>query len=98
LNSRFSLIDDLQPRCFCAAIYFSSRNSTTEQRLRNVVNEQRATASSASDSVVADDEQEQTSARTVALPTTIVERFTVRIWLYYDDLVVIILSNSTLPL
>ena len=72
--------------------------SLTSSVLRNTVGEQRATARSASDSVVADDEQEQTSARTVALPTTIVERFTVRIWLYYDDLVVIILSNSTLPL
>ena len=98
----------MQPRCFCAATYFSSRSSTTEQRLRNVVNEQRlrstvneqrATASSASDDVVADDEQEQTSAQTVALFPTIVWHVTVRTYVYIDDiLVVIILSNSTLPL
>ena len=86
----------------------SSRSSTTEQRLCNVVNEQRlrssvneqrATASSANDDVVADDEQEQTSAQTVALFPTIVWQVTVRIYLYIDDiLVVIIPSNSTLPL
>jgi hypothetical protein len=61
--------------------------------------EQRATASSANDDVVADDEQEQTSAQTVALIPTIVWHVTVRIYLYIDDiLVVIIPSNSTLPL
>ena len=61
-----------------------------EQRLRSTVNEQRATASSVSDDVVADDELEQTSAQTVALFPTIVERVTVRILLYYDDLVAIV--------
>jgi hypothetical protein len=99
----------LQLRCFCAATYFSSRSSTTEQRLCNVVNEQRlrstvneqrATASSANDDVVADDEQEQTSAQTLALIPTIVWHVTVRTsYVYIDDiLVVIIPSNSTLPL
>ena len=57
---------------------------------RESVLHQRATASSASDDVVADDELEQTSAQTVALFTTIVERVTVRILLYIDDVVVFI--------
>jgi hypothetical protein len=51
---------------------------------------QRTTASSASDEVVADDELEQTSAQTVALFTTILERVTVRILIYIDDVVVFI--------
>ena len=99
MNSRCSFIDNLQPRRLCAAKYFSSRSSTSEQRLhsvvdeqrlRSTVNEQRATASSASDDVVADDELEQTSAQTVALFTTILERVTVRILIYIDDVVVFI--------
>ena len=57
---------------------------------RESVLHQRTTASSASDDVVADDELEQTSAQTVALFTTILERVTVRILLYIDDVVVFI--------
>ena len=57
------------------------------------------TASSASSSVVADGEQEQTSAPTVLLVPTIVERVTVRVLVYIDDILVIIIpSNSTLLL
>ena len=66
--------------------FFSSRSSTTEQRLRSNV-EQRVTASSASSSVVADGEQEQTSAPTVV--PTIFERVTVCVLVYIDDILVI---------
>jgi hypothetical protein len=55
--------------------------------MRSSAYEQRVTASSASSSVVADGEQEQTSAPTV-LPI-IVERVTVRVLLYIDDILVI---------
>jgi hypothetical protein len=103
LNSRCSFIDNLQPRRLCAAKYFSSRSSTSEQRLhsvvdeqrlRSTVNEQRATASSASDDVVADDELEQTSAQTVALFPTIVWHVTVRTYVYIDDIVVVIIFRQ----
>ena len=76
----------MQPRCLCAATIFPSRSSITEQRLRSSAYEQRVTASSASSSVVADGEQEQTSAPTVVV---IVERVTVRVLLYIDDILVI---------
>ena len=48
-----------------------------------------SSASSASNGVVADSEQEQTSAPTVLLVGTIVWHVTVRILAYYDNLVVI---------
>jgi hypothetical protein len=67
-----------------------------EQRLRSTVNEQRATASSASDDVVADDELEQTSAQTVALFPTIVWHVTVRTYVYIDDIVVVIILSTAL--
>jgi hypothetical protein len=54
--------------------------------MRSSAYEQRVTASSASSSVVADGEQEQTSAPTVVV---IVERVTVRVLLYIDDILVI---------
>ena len=56
----------------------------------SVLYQRTTTASSASDEVVADDELEQTSAQTVALFTTILERVTVRILIYIDDVVVFI--------
>jgi len=79
----------LQPLCFRAATIFPTRSSITEQRTRSSANEQRVTASSASSSVVDDgeQEQEQTSAPTV-LPI-IVERVTVRVLSYIDDIFVI---------
>ena len=55
--------------------------------MRSSAHEQRVTASSASSSVVADGEQEQTSALPV-VPTN-VERVTVRSLLYIDDILVI---------
>ena len=55
--------------------------------MRSSAYEQRVTASSASSSVVADGEQEQTSALPV-VPTN-VERVTVRILLYIDYILVI---------
>ena len=55
--------------------------------MRSSAYEQRVTASSASSSVVADGEQEQTSAPTV-LPI-IFERVTVRVLSYIDDIFVI---------
>ena len=86
-----NFIDDSQPHCVCAATIFPSHNSTTEQRSAQQRNEHRVTASSASSasssSVVADDEQEQTSAQPVA--PVIVERITVSILLYIDDILVI---------
>ena len=53
----------------------------------NSAHEQRVTATSASSSVVADGEQEQTSALPVA--PIIVERVSVRVLLYIDDILVI---------
>ena len=55
--------------------------------MRSNANEQRVTTNSASSSVVADGEQEQTSALPV-VPTN-VERVTVSILLYIDDILVI---------
>jgi len=95
-----NFIDDSQPHCVCAATIFPSHSSTTEQRSAQQRNEHRVTtssassASSASSSVVADDEQEQTSAQPVA--PVIVERITVSILLYIDD-VLVIYSVEQLP-
>ena len=55
--------------------------------MRSSASEQRVTTNSASSSVVADGEQEQTSALPVV--PIIVERISVRVLLYIDDILVI---------